>query len=288
LKAIFSTLLAIFSLTVCGSAQTGNLFKKAPEGVEEALRARVTEFFNLQMEGKFRAAEGCVCDDTKDYFYGLKKKTPRGFDLDKVEFGEDFATANVLVSIGADIPTINGIMRMVAPMATQWRLEKDQWCFFAPAKQQTTIRTPFGEVSETYKSGNTQPQAMNQSMIRPVTVSDLQKAVSVSADKVIFDATKPAAAEIELTNSLPGTVQVATQGTLPPGVKVKISPEQLKSKEVAKARFEFTPGQSFPDENYAVQFLVEPTRQKFLIKVVFELPAEQRKQAQKTAVPGQQ
>lgn len=266
--------------------QVGQLFKKAPEGVEEALRARVDQFFSLQQQGKFRAAEGCVCDDTKDYFYDLKKKSPRSYEIDKLEFSEDFKTATALVSIGADIPTMTGMMQVVAPMATTWRLENGQWCFYATRKQQTTMKTPFGEVTQETAGASAKPRNPRSAVFRPVSPADVQNSVGTSAQAVVFEAGKAAAAEIEFTNSLPGRVQIATEGLLPPGIEVKIAPKELGHRESAKARFEYTPTTRPPAEEYLVRFLVEPTRQQFAIKVRFELPPSQsRPQPNRPATP---
>jgi hypothetical protein len=226
----------------------------------------------MQMESKFRAAEGCICDDTKDYFYNLKKKNPKSYEIDKVEFADDFKTATVLVSIGADIPTMAGMMQVVAPMATSWRMENGQWCFFATRKEQTTLRTPFGELTQESAGGPPKPRDLSAPGFRPVSPAEVQNSVTVSAQSVVFTAGKAASAEMEFTNTLPGRVQITTEGLLPPGIRVKVTPQEIGQKGVSKVRFEYTPGGGLPSEEYLVLFLIEPTRQRFGIKVRFELP----------------
>ncbi len=276
LKTVFSTAFIIVLLACSGSAQTGTLFKKAPAGVEEALRARVTQFFDLQSDNKFRAAESLVCDDTKDYYYNLNKKSPRGYEIDRVIFDDGFAAAEVVVTVGGEVVTIAGVMQVKAPVGTRWRLENSNWCYYIPDRDQKFIRTPFGEINVEEEKKNRKP-GFQQSTIKPVTVGDLQRAVSASAQTVIFDATKPAAAEVEFTNTLPGVAKIALEGVLPPGIKVKITPAEIKSREAAKVRFEFTPGALLPEKQYVVMFTVEPTRQQIPMNVVFELSEEVKK-----------
>lgn len=56
--------LLLFSV-VTFAQQSDDLFEKAPPNVDEALRARITEFYQYFVDGKFRDADGLVADDSK-------------------------------------------------------------------------------------------------------------------------------------------------------------------------------------------------------------------------------
>ena len=57
-------------LTALAAAQTAtNPFDKAPPNVDDALKTRVTEFYQDHIDGKFRKAEQLVAEDSKDAFY---------------------------------------------------------------------------------------------------------------------------------------------------------------------------------------------------------------------------
>ena len=43
-----------------------------PPEVDQALRARISEFYQDHVDGKFRQAEALVAAETKDSFYGAK------------------------------------------------------------------------------------------------------------------------------------------------------------------------------------------------------------------------
>ena len=45
----------------------------SPPEVEQALCARIGEFYQDQVGGKFRQAEALVAEETKDYFYSASQ-----------------------------------------------------------------------------------------------------------------------------------------------------------------------------------------------------------------------
>src|SRR5580704_1507529 len=59
---------------------------KAPSEVEQALRARVAEFFQLHVESNFQKAYGMVAEDTKKYYFDNKKNTYKSFRIAGVKF----------------------------------------------------------------------------------------------------------------------------------------------------------------------------------------------------------
>ena len=54
--------------------EAGNIFEKAPPEVDEALRARITRFYQAFIDGKFRLADALVADDSKDVFFAAEKR----------------------------------------------------------------------------------------------------------------------------------------------------------------------------------------------------------------------
>jgi len=47
------------------------VFAKAPPDVDDALRTRITAFYQAQVEGKPRRVEPMVAEDSKDFFYNM-------------------------------------------------------------------------------------------------------------------------------------------------------------------------------------------------------------------------
>src|SRR5713101_6098636 len=83
---------------VCFGQNPADLFSKAPPDVEDALRARITEFYQDHVEGKFRQAEQLVADDTKELFYTANKPKYLGFQIVRIEYSDNFTQAKATVA----------------------------------------------------------------------------------------------------------------------------------------------------------------------------------------------
>src|SRR5579871_5582628 len=89
-------LLAILPLALAAQ-DPAELFNKPPAAVDQALRARITEFFELHVKGDFRKAEALVAEDTKDFFYNGNKPRYLSFEISKIKYNEDFTKAEATV-----------------------------------------------------------------------------------------------------------------------------------------------------------------------------------------------
>ncbi len=86
-------------------------FPKAPPGVEEALRARVSEYYTLFGQSKFRQAEALVTEESKDTFYTMNKSRHMGFAIKGVTFTDDVKGARALVTLMMIIPMMGSTSR---------------------------------------------------------------------------------------------------------------------------------------------------------------------------------
>src|SRR4051794_40974187 len=71
---------------------------KAPAAVDEALRARIQEFFDLHIKKQYRKAEELVAEDTKDYFYTHDKPTYISCEISKIDYTDHFTKASSVVT----------------------------------------------------------------------------------------------------------------------------------------------------------------------------------------------
>ena len=90
------SLFALFA-AVLSAQDASELFHKPPADVDQALRARITEFFDLHVKGDFRHAESLVAEDTKDFFYNGNKPRYLSFEIVKIKYNDDFTQAQVTV-----------------------------------------------------------------------------------------------------------------------------------------------------------------------------------------------
>jgi len=112
---------------------------QAPPEVNAALWARVARFYQLQVEGKFNQALELVAEDTKDSFVGAGKSTPRGFEIQSVQYAEDFTKAQVIVTISRLVPIEGFVGHPVAmKVPSRWKLENGQWCYYVDPRDART------------------------------------------------------------------------------------------------------------------------------------------------------
>ena len=76
---------AIFLLPLAALAQA------PPPEVDQALRARVTAFFQAHVDGSFRKAFEIVAEDTKDYYFKTEKvQFKSSQDPGDIKYSADF------------------------------------------------------------------------------------------------------------------------------------------------------------------------------------------------------
>src|SRR5260370_2562002 len=71
----------------------GDLLDKAPPDVEDALRDRITAFYQAHVDRKFRQADDYVAQDTKDFYYEANKPGYLAFEIRKLTYADNFTSA---------------------------------------------------------------------------------------------------------------------------------------------------------------------------------------------------
>lgn len=117
--------------------------QKAPPEVDTALRARITEFFQLQSKGKFVQATKMVADDSKDFFIGGSKSAYINFEVKNIKYSDNFTKAIAMVQVERMVP-VEGFLGhpLTWPVPTRWKLENGEWCWYMDPDD--LRRTPFG------------------------------------------------------------------------------------------------------------------------------------------------
>src|ERR1700683_119191 len=130
-----------FLFLVIASTAWAQQAAPAPTGVEAALRARVEQFFQLQVDRKFRPAEAMVAEDTKDLYYSGKKFNINSFSIEKMDLQNDNTHAKVTIKakVTRAVPGF-GFLDFDAPATTLWKLENGQWVYYIDPE--AALQTP--------------------------------------------------------------------------------------------------------------------------------------------------
>jgi hypothetical protein len=224
--------LIFFAIALTAAAQEPT---PDPTAAESALRARVQQFFDLQVAKKYRAAEPFVASDSQDTYYNGDRYNIRGFSIQGVEMLDNNRQAKVTIKakvsfVAPGVPP----MELEAPIASLWKVENGQWVWFVD--QAAGVQTPFGVIKPSAGNG------ASPTSIAPGTVPDastLQRSVTIDKTAITLSRdTSPQTATI--FNQLPGPVDLALSSDMIAGVTTELEKNSLLPGEKTLIRFRAT------------------------------------------------
>ena len=271
-----AALLAAFS-TAYG-APADELKRKAPPEIDDALQSRVHTFYELFQRGDFRGAEAFVAPESRDHYYNARKNRIVGFDVESINYSDDFRTARVLVRCMTLAPML-GSQPVGVPVQGEWRFLDDDWYLhlgIRAIQEDGTWRSPAGIMTFQPESSSAASAAPQQ----PMTVDALRNLYSVSSNELAFPAgvEEPVSRAVTVQNRAQGGLTVAPLRELPEGVEVSIDAPKMEAGGQAVITITCQPAVLAAAEPTALEFAVEPIGQTFEVKLLFEeqaLPAAQ-------------
>ena len=97
---------------------------------EAALRARVSQFMQYHVEGKFSKAMELVAEDTKEQYFAGGKQRLKAFKLESVKLTDKNTKAVVTTIVTRDWDIRMQQHEVVIPMVTTWKVQKGQWFWY--------------------------------------------------------------------------------------------------------------------------------------------------------------
>lgn len=249
-----------------------DVLSKAPADVEDALRARVTQFYQYHVDGKFRQAEQLVAEDSKDIFYTSNKPRYFHFKIAGIQYSEHFTKALVTVVCNMIVP-MPGFTNtpLDVPTPSRWKLENGQWCWYVDF--QALRQTPFGTANPGagIGTGTAAPGPVGLPEKLPTEQEMLKLLEQVKADKsqVRLPASAAGSDQVVFRNELTAAVKLVLKAPAVPGLKVSLDRAELKTGEKATLQFRYRPGKTRPAAPVTVVISVEPTNQVIPIEVSF-------------------
>lgn len=216
--------LAILALIASAAfaQDTSELFNRAPKPVDDALRARINEFYQYHKSREFRKAEALVAEDTKDFFYNHDKPEVLGFEITRIDYTDGYtkAKATLLVEQRVMFPGFAGKI-MKIPTPSYWKIEDGKWVWYVD--QAKLNETPWGTMKAgPPASGDGSVPAMLSTM--PGDVDQLMN--MIRADKSALTLASGETGHVTVQNGMPGPVTLTVEGKLQ-GVEVTIQPRTV-------------------------------------------------------------
>lgn len=228
---------------------------------DQALRARVTAFYQLLVDGKYRQSQDFVAEDSKDFYFRIKKPEVKSFSILKIDYAPDFHSAVVTVR-NKTLVLFPGAGPQFFELDTpsNWKLEKGKWFWYQD--QSATRMTPFGPM--TFGGSSAGPQGGLPPVFQPPTdISAMRNPVQADRRQIQLDAAHPGAEVITLKNTLAGPVTIKAAPT--PGLSVSIAKPDLAQGEATQVTV--TPAEGSADRPDKLLLTVLPLNQTIPISI---------------------
>jgi hypothetical protein len=263
-----SILVSVLVAGVLGQ-QPADLFTKAPPAIDEALRDRISKFYQLQVDGKPRQAEQYVAEESKDYYYEMQKPRYLGFEIRSISYSDEFtkAKAMIVVEMIVNLPQFQN-KAMKIPFMTWWKVVDGQWFWYVDPD--TSRTTPFGKMSPGASKSDGAQAGGPPDMSKGPDVLSLWKQVHTDKQSVQLKAHEASSDRVTISSQVPGMVSLQLQASDVPGLVVKLDRTELKAGEKAVLSFDFTPGKDAPRSSLAVNIMVQPINSVIGVRVVFQ------------------
>jgi hypothetical protein len=266
-----------FALTAAltlGAQEKPNLFNAAAPDVEKALRERVSGFYQAYVDGKFRSAEQYVAEDTKDLHYNQEKTKIKSFEIIKINWDDSFKKASVVTLIGTTIQMRGQVIPANAPMATQWKLENGQWCYYFDPS-----------IGRPSPAGMMKPGPGNRGGMK---VEDMLKdpniilnQIKLNKEKFLVRSWEKSADSLVITNGMPGSVTLSFQTESVPGLTYRLEKTELSAGESAQLEVIYDPQDPSAKPTLKASLKIDPLGKTIIIPIVFDIPEEIKKQLPK-------
>jgi hypothetical protein len=231
----------------------------AVDEVEAALRARVEQFYQLQVDKKFRQAEALVAEESKDDYYNRAKPDIKGFSIQEIHLSDNNTRARVTLKgkLVFKIPQL-GTQAFEMPMTTSWKMEDGQWFWFIDPE--LSGQTPFGKTN--FQAGKAPADSAGRPPVK-IDVATLMNQVTLDSTSVILNASNPVQT-ITVSNNLPGEVNLELTNPQLEGVSIEVERSTLKAGEKSAIRFRRT---SEAKSSGLVSIVASPLNKVFDIRV---------------------
>lgn len=270
------TLAGLLSVGMLWAQSASDLFNRAPAGVEENVRARVTDYFTFQMDGKFRQAEALVCAAGRDAYYDMEKTRWKSFEIVKTSYADEFQTAKVLVLLGTTMNTPHGVLDAKYPYVSTWKLEEGKWCFYIDPVRATTRETPFGTMRA--GPGDGRGGAGGGFVTQEQVLASLQRGIRLIPDIVRLSSYEKSSARVEIVNTLSGVIEVEAVAPPRKGLEMKLANPKVAAGASTFLEFQYEPPDESAKETLEVQVKVAPSGQVLPVKVEFAVPQKMLEQ----------
>ena len=272
--------------------------ESAPPAIDQALRARVTQFYSANISGKWRDAFQVVADDMQNQYLAASKDTYDRCDTVKITYTDNFTKATVRENCHGEYRWHNSHIPATIPLTSTWKVVEGQWFWYYV--EPTEVMTPWGlskagppdgkapgstTVNTNIETALKDPASMAKAILGQIKID--KKEIHLLGYETSSD-------ELHISNTMPGYISVKINCAPLPGFHIKQANSEIGPKETSAIVFEYdaqeaktTCGECYklPKPKLIAHIRIEPTAQVFSVKVTFAIPPELEKELPKELRP---
>ena len=248
------------------------------DDAEQALRSRVTEFFQDFLDAQYRKALDLVAEDTKDEYFASSKMEIKAFKIEDVKLDDSLTKANVNLTVKRVWRVRLDSAIVETPMPTTWKIENGKWVWYhemapnahvtpmGPSDIQLVTRKPDGTVDL--------PQDLSPNALL-AAAQKILKQTNIDKQEVTLATNRPSSDKVTFHNGAQGSVGLEITG-IPklPGFTAKLDKTTLNFDEDTVLQIQYAPSADQDKSAIPVQteltLVVSPFNQQFHIQVKFQ------------------
>jgi hypothetical protein len=213
-------------------AQTAPEAQQPPAGVDEALRARVTEFYQYHVTEEYRKAEKLVAEESQDIYYVASKRKYLNFEIKSIQYFDNFTRAKVMTICEQYFHGIGFEGKpLKAPSTSTWKVVDGKWFWYVDKEE--LAKGPFGPMANAGTKAAPGVQLPGTDKI-PTNFDFALGQVKWEKDSVVV---KPnATQQVAILSKSMGSVSLVIARVLP-GIEVTIDKANLNNGEKATVTF---------------------------------------------------
>jgi hypothetical protein len=271
-----------------------DLFDKAPPPIDEALHARIDQFYRAFMAGKFREAYPLVAEDSQDAFMESSKDAYKACETLKVRYSDNFTKASVLESCKGEWRWHGQTIPTQIPLSTNWKIVDGQWYWtYVKPTYAANPFSPTGFVripdAKEIAAGGPRPVVPQMPTDGAAFMRDVLAKVKIDKTTITLRSSVSSHEEVHVRNEMPGTISISVDTLPQPGLTITPAKTQLNANEETVVAFDYRVDDAMiacgecakhVNGTATAQLRVQPTNQLFPITIVFlrEEGKEQKEQ----------
>jgi hypothetical protein len=270
----------------------------APPEVDQALRARVTQFYSANISGKWRDAFQVVADDMQNEYLAASKDTYDRCDTIKITYSDNFTKATVRENCHGEYRWHNTHIPATIPLTSTWKVVDGQWFWYY--LKPTEVMTPWGlstiPPDDPKTPGSSAVNTKIETVLKdPATMAkEILGQIKVDKKEIRLLGYETSRDELHISNTMPGTISVQITCAPVPGFRIKQASPDIGPKETSAIVFEYDTEEAkkqcgdcykLPKPKLTATIRIDPTAQVFPVRIIFAIPPELEKQLPKELRP---